>query len=599
MTAPSRRTTLKGLAMALGAAALPGCSTPPTAAPPIRRGDTAGAIAQLNTWVQKQMREHKKANLSVAVLDGHQVAWAAGFGMADPGRQVAATERTRYRAGSISKVFTAMAAMQLAEQGRLDLDAPLADVLPGFGIRSRFAGTQAVTPRLILQHRSGLPSDRAQGMWSDSPEGFSQLVEALLDEHLAFPPGQTYAYSNVGFTLLGAAIERIAGESFARWMQTQLLEPLDMRDSAFEFAPPSGALAAVALDTKGQVEHEPGLRDMPAGGLNTTVIDLLQLARLWFNRGSLDGRDVLRPSSIAAMQTPRQPPALTDAATMGLGWHLLDEELDGVGPLLWHAGGTPHHHAQLMLLPQLGLAVAVMSSAVSAGELAHDTALKALALMATARTGVDPVRALRQGTDPAHPPAGLADHAGHYDTPLGVVRIASQGARAEVHMAGQRLRLARRPDGYLQLQYRVLGLFPVSLGKVGEVAFTRHDEPGGQAWLLVRRKGRFALIGTRLEPVPIPPAWHQRLGTYRYTGDDPFLAQQFKAVRLIEDAGLLLAEVEAGPESTCLALAPVDDGQAVVRGLGRGRGDTVHARQESADTVLYTSGMRFVRQVGV
>lgn len=597
MTAPSRRTTLKGLAMALGAAALPGCSTPPTATPPIRRGDTASAIAQLNTWVQEQMREHKKANLSVAVLDGHQVAWAAGFGMADPGRQVAATERTRYRAGSISKVFTAMAAMQLAEHGRLDLDAPLSDALPGFRMRSRFAGAQPVTPRLILQHRSGLPSDRAQGMWSDTPEGFSQLVEALREEHLVFPPGQTYAYSNVGFTLLGAAIERVTGQPFSSWMQAQLLAPMGMRNSAFELAPPAGDMAALALDAKGQVEHEPGLRDMPAGGLNTTVIDMLQLARLWFNRGNLDGRDVLRPSSLAAMQTPGQPPALTDIATVGLGWHLLDEELDGVGPVLWHAGGTPHHHAQLMLLPQLRLAVAVMTSAVTAGELANDTALKALALMATARTGVNPVRPLRQGADPAHPPAALPNHTGHYDTPLGVVRIASQGEKAEVSVAGKRLRLARRPDGYLQLQYRVLGLFPVNLGKLGEVAFTPHAAPDGQAWLLVRRKGRFALIGTRLEPVPIPPAWRQRLGTYRYTGDDPFLAQQFKAVRLIEDAGLLLAEVEAGPESTRLALAPVDDGQAIVRGLGRGRGDTVHARQEGADTVLYTSGMRFVRQV--
>lgn len=597
MTAHTRRTTLKGLAMALGAAALPGCSTTPTAAPPIRRGDTADAIAQLNTWVQEQMRSHKKANLSVAVLDSHQVAWAAGFGMADPTRALPATERTRYRAGSISKVFTAMAAMQLAEQGRLDLDAPLSEALPAFRMRSRISSAQAVTPRLILQHRSGLPSDRAQGMWSDTPEGFSQLVESLRDEHLAFPPGQTYAYSNVGFTLLGAAIERITGQPFARWMQAQLLAPMGMRDSAFELAPPAGALAALAIDAKGQVEHEPGLRDMPAGGLNTTVIDLLQLARLWFNQGSLEGRDVLWPSSIATMQTPRQHPALTDVATVGLGWHLLDEELDGVGPLLWHAGGTPHHHAQLMLLPQLRLAVAVMSSAVSAGELANDTALKALALMATARTGADPVRPLRQGADPAHPPAALPDHTGHYDTPLGVVGIASQGEQAEVHVAGQRLRLARRPDGYLQLQYRVLGLFPVNLGKLGEIALTRHDAPDRQAWLLGRRKGRFTLIGTRLEPVPIPPAWRQRLGTYRYTGDDPFLAQQFKAVRLIEDAGLLLAEVDAGPESTRLALAPVDDEQAIVRGLGRGRGDTVLACQESADTVLYTSGMRFVRQV--
>lgn len=596
MTDPDRRTTLKGLLMALGAAALPGCAST-AKGPPIQKGDNAAAQAQLDAWIRRQLQSQAHANLSVAVLDGDRVAWAAGYGMANPARQLAATEHIRYRAGSISKVFTAMAAMQLAEQGQLNLDAPLSDALPGFRLRSRFAGAGPVTPRQILRHRAGLPTDRAQGMWSDTPEPLTGLTAQLQGEYLAAPPDQLYAYSNVGFTLLGAAIERITGEPFARYMQEQLLEPMGMMASGFEIGPPSGALAAMAFNAKGQVEPEPGLRDMPAGGLNTSAVDLLQLARLWFAQGTLNGRKILSPRSIAAMQTPSTP-ALIDAANVGLGWHLLDEELDGVGPLLWHSGGTPHHHAELMLLPQQRLAVAVMSSSVNAGELAHDTALKALAVMTTARTGSDPVRPLRQGIDPTYPPAPLPSYTGHYDTPMGVVRIESDDRQAQVSVAGQKLPLARQPDGYLKLQVRILGLIPVNLGKLGEVAFNRHDTPDGQAWLLARRKGRFALVGTRLDAVPIPPAWQRRLGTYRYAGDDPFLAAQIGEVRLIEEAGLLLAEVAAGPESTRLALAPVDDEQAIVRGLGRGRGDTVQARQEGADTVLYSSGMRFVRQVG-
>jgi CubicO group peptidase (beta-lactamase class C family) len=598
MTDPSRRTTLKGLAMALGASALPGCATTTSSAPPIRQGDTTAALNELDTWIREQMRKHSHANLSVAVLDGEQVAWSAGFGLADPSRQLAATAHTRYRAGSISKVFTAMAAMQLAEQGRLDLDAPLSEVLPGFRLRSRFKGAGPVTPRLILQHRSGLPSDLAQGMWSDSPSEFAQLVETLQEEYMAFPPGEVHSYCNIGFTLLGAAIERITGEPFAQWMQARLLQPMGMQDSAFEIAPPAGPHAAAALDAKGKVEHEPGLRDMPAGGLNSTVVDLLQLARLWFAQGEIDDRSILSPASIAAMQTPPHAPQLSDFASMGLSWFLLDEELDGVGPLLWHAGGTPHHRAELMLLPELRVAVAVMSSAQSTGEMANETALKALTLMATARTGADPVRALRQGKDPSHSPAAMAAYAGHYDTPVGVVRIDSDKRPASAEAMGKRFQLVQNPEGYTRLQYRLFGLFPLNLGTLGEMAFTRHDTADGQAWLLARRKGRFTLIGTRLEPVPIPPAWRQRLGTYRYVGTDPFLAAQFKAVRLIEDAGLLLAEVEAGPESTRLALAPAGDTEAIVRGLGRGRGDTIRAHQEGADTVLTTNGMRFVRQVG-
>lgn len=596
MNAPNRRTTLKGLALALGAAALPGCTAGPPEAPPIGLGDTASALRQLQAWVKERMGKQPHANLSVAVLDGDRLAWAAGYGMADPERLLPATEHIRYRAGSVSKVFTTMAAMQLAEQGRLDLDAPLRDVLPGFRMRSRFASAGGVTPRQIMRHRAGLPTDWAQGMWSDSPQAFSRLVDALKNEYLIAPPGDLYAYSNVGFTLLGAAIERITAEPFAVWMREQLLQPMGMNQSAFEVAAPAGPLAALAFDAQGKVEHEPGLRDLPAGGLNTTVVDLLQLARLWFGQGSLDGRRVLTPASIAAMQTPPQPPSVADAAVVGLGWHLLDEELEGVGPLLWHAGGTPHHHAQLMLLPRLKLAVAVMSSAVSAGELVHDTALKALTLMATARTGADPVRALRQGLDPAHPPAAPQTYAGLFDTPVGVVRIDHAGQRTRVNIAGQQLALEPQADGYMKLRYRMLGLFPANLGQIGDLAFTRHDEPDGQAWLLARRKGRFTVIGTRLDPVPIPMAWKNRLGSYRYAGDDGFLASQLGQVRLLEEDGLLLASVEAGPESSRMALAPVNDTEATVRGLGRSRGDTVHASGEGADTVLHYSGMRLVRQ---
>ncbi|MFM2347612.1 MAG: hypothetical protein RL654_2365 [Pseudomonadota bacterium] len=600
MTDTHRRRTLQSMAIALGAAILPGCAT--QAPPPIAQGDTTAALDQLRLWLDEHAGRSPQINLSLALLDGDTIAFAGGYGHANPDSGLRASERTGYRAGSISKVFTAVAALKLAEQGRLDLDAPLAKVLPGFGMRSRRAQADAVTPRQILRHRAGLPSDWAQGMWSDAPEPFGRLVTHLQDEFLSTPPGQLYAYSNVGFSLLGAALEHITGEPFARWMQDQLLHPLQMRSSAFEIAAPSGPLAAVAFDAQGKAAHEPGLRDLPAGGLNTTVVDLLQLARLWFHQGRMAGRQILSPASIAAMQTPPHAPALADTANVGLGWHLLDEELDGVGPLLWHAGGTPHHHAQLMLLPQLKLAVAVMSSSVGAGRLAQDTALKALTLMAQARIGRDPTRPWRQGTDPAYPAVDLVSRPraldGHYDTPMGLVRLHAQGQQVHASLGGQRLALVHQPDGYLQLRARLLGLIPIDLGPLGDLAFSQHDTVDGQTWLIARRRGRFMQAGTRLEPVPIPTAWKNRLGIYRYDGGDPFLAAQIQSVRVFEEDGLLQVELSAGTDSTRLALAPVNDQEALIRGKGRGRGETVHAGQDGVETLLRHAGMRFVRQGG-
>jgi CubicO group peptidase (beta-lactamase class C family) len=594
MTSVERRMALKNIALSLGVSTLPACMTTPPALPPIRQGQVGLARDQLASWVQAQMQEHAHANLSVAVLDGEQIVWAEGFGMANPAQKLQATAHTRYRAGSVSKVFTTLAVMQLVEQGRMDLDAPLRDVLPRFYLHSRFSAAKHVTPRQILQHRSGLPSDHVQGMWSDTPKPLAQLVEALRDEYMAAEPGTVQSYCNLGFSLLGAAIEHITGEPFGQWMHAHVLQPMGMQDSEFAVAPPTGLHAAQALDAKGRIEPEPGLRDVPAGGLNSTVLDLLQLARLWWGQGTLGAHRLLAPHSVAAMQTPPRDPSPADTALVGLGWHVLEDELTGVGPVLWHAGGTPHHHAQLMLLPQLRLAVAVMSSTESAGELTYDTALKALALMATAHTGVDPVRPSPQDVDAAHPPAPLAHYAGYYDTPLGMVHIASDTNRARATLAGKRFRLQPTAQGYTRLQYRVLGLFPVHLGRLAEVEFTHHAPANGLGWLLARRKGCFALLGTQLHPVPIPAAWRARLGTYRYQGADPFLARQFKAVVLMEEAGLLLAEVDAGNDSTRVALAPVDDTHAVLRGLGRSRGDTVYAQQEGAQWVMTFSGMRFI-----
>ncbi len=598
MSDPIRRHVLKGLACAIGAAVLPGCSSPHAAAVPATLpGDSEAALSQLDAWLREQGRAHRKANLSMAVLEGERIVWSGGLGLADPRQGLAATAHTRYRAGSISKVLTAMAAMQLAERGLLDLDAPLEAALPTFRMRSRFASALRVTPRLIMCHRAGLPSDAMQGMWTDAPVSMLQQVALLRDEHLAFPPGALYAYSNVGFTLLGAAIEHLTGTPFERWMQSQWLDPLGMQASSFEIAPPAGPLAALALDAQGAVVQEHGLRDIAAGGLNTTVMDLLQVARLWFAQGCLQGRHFLSPDSMAQMQRPQHPEALVDVASVGLGWHLLTDELAGVGPLLWHSGGTQHHQAQLMLLPQLQLAVAVMSSADAAGEWPQEAALKALALMVGARTGADPVRPLPQEEDPAHPAAALSAYPGYYDTSLGVVRIDSDGRQAHVEM-GKQLQFVPQPSGYVRLRYRFLGLFPVDLGTLGDMVFTPHSEPDGQVWLLARRKGRFVLAGTRLAPVPIPPSWQERLGRWRYQGGDPFLQTQVRDIDLREEAGLLLVEAEGEGGRMRLALAPVGDGEAVVRGLGRGRGATVRVTGEGRDTVLTYSGMRFVRLAG-
>ena len=183
---------------------LAACATPAPVADHEIRGDYRFTEKYLSWLVEHEMSDNDITGLSIALIDDQQVVWQQGFGYADLANKVPATPETIYRAGSIAKVFTAAATMQLAEQGKLDIDQPLAAALPEFAIKTRFPKAGPVTPRNIMTHHSGLPSNFLRDMYVRDPGRFETVVEGLHDEHLAFPPDYVFSYSNVGMALLGA-----------------------------------------------------------------------------------------------------------------------------------------------------------------------------------------------------------------------------------------------------------------------------------------------------------------------------------------------------------------------------------------------------------
>ena len=247
------------------------CSGAPTRAESVGRGDYAKVAEYVSKRIRYEMEKRDVTGLSIALVDDQRVVWAAGFGYADKAGNVPASPDTIYRAGSISKLFTATAAMQLAERGRFDIDRPLADYLPGFSIRTRFADAAPITPRSIMTHHSGLPSDSLKGMWTRDPEPFTRMADRLKDEYAANPPGAVFSYSNLGVTLLGDAIGKVTGRDFASHVGDTLLLPLGMTRSSFstsvdrsplggEGVPErkGGGGTAVARRSRRRAEHERG-----------------------------------------------------------------------------------------------------------------------------------------------------------------------------------------------------------------------------------------------------------------------------------------------------------------------------------------------------
>ena len=218
-----------------------GCATVPLTERPevVRMGDYSIVESFASSLIEQEMKINKITGLSIAVVDDQRIVWSEGFGFADKSGDLRASADTVYNVGSVSKLITATAVMQLAEQGKIDIDAPIQTYLPEFRIKTRFPDAGPVTVRSMLTHHSGMPSDYLKGwvLGMEPPEGnadaFMELAGQLGDEYIASPPENVFSYSNLSYSLLGAVVSRVSGEDFSGYVDRHILEPLGMSHSSF------------------------------------------------------------------------------------------------------------------------------------------------------------------------------------------------------------------------------------------------------------------------------------------------------------------------------------------------------------------------------
>jgi len=583
------------IAIVLVAAVLAGCASMPKKPENIAPGDYGSTKEYISRLIEREMKKNDVTGLSIALVDDQRVIWAEGFGFADDANNIPATPETIYRVGSISKLFTATAVMQLAEQGKLDIDQPLQTYLPEFSIKSRFRDGGPITPRTIMTHHSGLPSELLKGMWTRNPEPFENAVNALRDEYVAYPPNYVFSYSNLAVTLLGHALEKVAARDFASHMETAVLQPLGMAQSKFSPAPDSSLLGAKAY-RKGQEAEEFPLSLVPAGGLNTSVIDLSRFMRMILAGGRAGERQIIRPETLAEMLRPQNSAVPLDLDfRVGLAWMLGGLggiDIRNAGPVAHHSGATLNHHSQLILLPEQKLGVVVLSNSATAGPVVNRIATEALKLALEARSGIkQPVQVVQPTGEGSLPREELQAYEGRYASLLGVVDITKKSDYLRVKFMGKALRLVPRPDGLLGLRYRLLGIIPIGLGELDQVGISRATVAGREI-LKAGLNGREMLLGERIHPLPVPEAWQKRVGEYEIVnaGEDATLVD---GILLRQDNGLLVVEYAMPLFSDgrmSLAIEALSDREAVISGLGRGMGGTIQAVAVDGVEMLRYSG---------
>jgi CubicO group peptidase (beta-lactamase class C family) len=315
---------------------------------------------ELHGFVEQQMERWDVPGMSVGLLlDGARET--RGYGVRSLRTRQPVTADTPFRIASISKPFTATLAMNLVEEGRIELDAPIGTYLPGLRLADGRA-QRRMTLRHLLTHQSGLfrEFDEDHGPGDDA---LGKAVARFSSLRQVTAPGEMWGYSNPGYHLVGAALARVLGTTFEAAMQERVFGPLGLGNTRYRAdgtAAPSCAAGHVRGAGGGyepRPQWYPRNRN-PAGGVLSTVGDLLAFAAFHAGQGAGGGERVLTAGSIRAMQEPQ---VRTDSERRwGIGWEL--REVDGAR-VVGHGGGVDGFASRLALVPERGFALALLTNA--------------------------------------------------------------------------------------------------------------------------------------------------------------------------------------------------------------------------------------------
>ncbi len=333
----------------------------------------------LQTAIRKEMADKGLPALSIVLIRDQKVFWEAAFG--EERHKTPASEETIYRVGSVSKLFTDIALMQLVEKKLIDLDAPVRQYLPDFHPINPFDKTE-ITLRQLMTHRSGLVREPPVGHYFDptSPT-ISSTVASLNSTELIYPPGQKTKYSNAGITVVGEVIQKLLGKPFAQCATQAVLEPLGCSSSSFTLTKPIAAhLASAKMWTYYGKEFEAptfALGIEPAGNMYATVGDLGRFLSMLFAGGQGKKGRVLQPATLESMY---QVQFAQTGAKNGFGLGFAVSDFHG-HRCVGHNGAVYGFATVLEALPAEKLGVAIVTTRDCANGVGKKLADYALELM--------------------------------------------------------------------------------------------------------------------------------------------------------------------------------------------------------------------------
>jgi CubicO group peptidase (beta-lactamase class C family) len=351
------------------------------------------SISEFENYVNKVVESGTPPGMSLAVVKNDSIIYSKGFGWADEPRKIHATPNTVYHWWSCTKIATAIAILQLQEKGKLSLNDPIVRYLPFFEVKHTSDSSREVTILNLLNHTSGLPDPSALTFirWihhdKEPPVNQTDFIKKVLPDYseLKFEPGDHAEYSNIGYMVLGAVIERVTGITYEDYIRQNILRPLGMNHTDFLYlksmepdeaagAHPIFSLMTPLLPFVGgsfirelNGNHfwmERVYTDQtPPSGLIGSVTDAAKLVAAYLNGGVLNGQRILSQESISTMTYEGQIKAKNEDSLnyhrQGICWQIYGKSGRWVAT---HDGGGPGFSTKIQLYPDEKLGIVLFTN---------------------------------------------------------------------------------------------------------------------------------------------------------------------------------------------------------------------------------------------
>lgn len=564
----------------------------------------SGCVAQnensIDQIVEAALKKYKVVGASIAIVDSTGIMYTKGFGYADKIKSKLVTNETVFPFGSVSKVVTMASILKLHELDKLNIDSPFTKYVQDFRIKKHFTEDVPFSVFDLLTQQAGIPRTRLKDLYTDlaTPTDFYQIIQEEKENYLIAPPKEVYQYSDIGISMLGLLPKYTSQLDYCDFVKRSIFEPFQMNDASFH---KDSALNYTVGYEKGNEARIYATRYLPAFGLQASASDMAKFAYVFLNEGrSISGKQVLSKDLVLrAIDRQNHSTKLAFSNHLGLTWWL--NEFYGYKSL-YHAGEQKPCLSIVRLLPELKLGIVIaMNSDMNNTFLSEVTEKVLLAIFEKKGINYQKNYYEKYKVHKAENSNYFKNlYTGDYASSYGIIDIQQKKNHYSVNLLAEnkRLRGTIMSDSTLQLEYMLLGIFPIKVMRLFVEKIKDRSIIGTKS----AKTGRKIFGGEKINFKKPITKWDgisgkyaiYNLGIKEYPLMNEIEVSEYKGLKVIYGQKTLIPDVEKFQ----FCIRPLNDSLAIVQGIG-GQGllgETIKRFDKNGQEYIEIAGYQFIKK---